>query len=144
MNHMADVTDALNPRPKSPFLADALRCLAKRRKAIRHKVRDIAVEKVLERTGSEEREKLEIACTGPALRLFLWDDRWVFVDARTLAKHQGWTWEFTYQGRLAGGVDARRLVAALEETIEAVTFQSTARLEQLWKPLLASGPRPVG
>ena len=144
MRGVTDLIDPLSKQPKSEFLADTLRCLAKRRKAIRHKVRDIAVEKVLERTGRGEREKLEIACTGPALRLFVWDDRWVFIDARTLVKDKGWTWEFTDQGRLVGGADGRGLVAALEETIEAVSSQSSAALKQIWKPLLASGPRLIG
>jgi hypothetical protein len=144
MKGMVAVSDPLSAPPKSAFLADTLRCLAKRRKAIRRKVRDIALEKVLERTDGQEREKVEITCTGPTFRLFVWDDRWVFVDARALAKGQGWTWEFTYQGRLMGGVEAPGLVKAFEDSIEAAGVQSSATLERVWKPLLASGPRPIG
>ena len=139
---MPTLIDPLSPPTESPFLRGILDGLSKRRKAIRYKVRQISVEKVRERTGSEEREKLEITCEGNAqkLRLFLWDDRWVFVDARISSK-QGWAWEFTYQGRWMGIADARVLVAALEQSIEASSLGDSAKLEGVWRPLLAQGPR---
>ena len=53
------------------------------------------------------------------------DDRWVFVDAPTLAKNQGWTWEFTCQGRLIGGV-RRRARRGVRGVDEAAAVQSNA------------------
>ena len=120
------------------FLADFLEGLGKRREAIRHKVRSLAIEQVTD----DEQEKLEISSrTGPAaLRLFLWDDRWVFFDARTRTKDKGWAWEFTHEGRLVGS-DTQGLVEALEASIDAAYEQSSEGLERVWKPLLATGLR---
>lgn len=141
---MPSLIDPLSLPTESPFLKNILGGLSKRRKAIRYKVRQISIEKVRERTDSEEREKLEITCEWNAkkLRLFLWDDRWVFIDARMSSK-QGWAWEFTHQGRLMGIADARVLVAALEQSIEASSLGDSATLEGLWSRLLAQGPRPA-
>lgn len=141
---MPTLIDPLCLPAESPFLREVLGGLSKRRKAIRYKLRQISVDKVRERIDSEEREKLEITCEGniQKLRLFLWEDRWVFVDARISSK-QGWTWEFTHQGRLMGIADARTLVAALEQSIEASSLGDSTTLEGLWRPLLAQGPRPA-
>lgn len=142
---MPPLTDPLSSPPKSQFLADALAALSKRRKAIRNKVRKLSVEKVLERTDGDEWEKLEVTCDdglGQRLRLFLWEDRWIFIDARASAK-KGWAWEFTEQGRLVGGLDARALVEALEASLEASFQRSSASMKQIWTPLLTTGPRLV-
>jgi hypothetical protein len=142
MNSVPRLADPLSTPPKSPFLANALAGLAKRRRAIRHKVRSIAVEKVLERTSDEEFEKLEIVTDVGAvrLRLFIWDDRWVVVDARVATKSSGWAWEFTAQGRLVGN-EARTLVGALEASVDAAAAHSSDDMERVWKSLLATGPR---
>jgi hypothetical protein len=142
MNRVSHPTDPLSTAPNSPFLAEVLASLAKRRKAIRHKARSITVEKVRERANAEEREKLEISAeVGAArLRLFVWDDRWVFIDARAPTKRSGWAWEFSYEGRMVGD-EARALIGAFEQSIEATTTQPAETLAGVWKPLLASGPR---
>jgi hypothetical protein len=139
---MAHLTHPLSSAPKSLFLSDTLAALAKRRRAIRHKTRGLAVDKVLERTGAEEQEKLEISAeVGAArLRLFVWDDRWVFIDARIPTKTSGWEWEFSYQGRLVGD-DTRALFGGFEQSIDAVAAQSDEALDNVWRPLLAAGPR---
>lgn len=141
MNRVPHLIDPLSTAPKSPFLAGVLAALAKRRRAIRHKVRKIAVDKLRERISADEHEKLEISSVvGTAqLRLFVWDDRWVFVDARIPTKSDGWSWEFSYEGRLVGD-EARALIEAFEDSIEAAAMQSGERLELVWKPLLAGGP----
>lgn len=146
MDGVQRFTDPLSKPFKSAFLTDVLLALAKTRKAIRHKVRQLAVEKVLEHTDGDHHEKLEICCEVGArekIRLFLWDDRWVFVDARTPTKDSGWKWEFTHQGRLGGGSVGRALVQAFEQSIEAAADQSADGLGRVWMPLLASGPRLV-
>ena len=135
-------SDPLSSAPKSQFLAAVLATLAKRRKAIRHKTRHIAADRVLERMSAEEHEKLEVTSdVGMArLRLFVWDDRWVFIDARTPTKNSGWEWEFTCQGRLIGE-EAAALIRAFEASVDAAASQSSEALQRVWKPLLASGPR---
>jgi len=55
------ISDPLSPAIRSAFLADTPAALAKRRRAIRHKVRSIKVKKILERTSADEHEKLEIS-----------------------------------------------------------------------------------
>ena len=145
MQDMPPLIDPLAVPLKNIFLADVGSALAKRRKAIRHKVRNIAVEKLVERSDGYEGEKIEVELTvaGQSFRLHIWEDRWTFIDARRPEKGTGWAWEFTRQGRLVGGVDARALVELLEQSIEAATLQSSAALEGLWAPLLATGPRSV-
>lgn len=140
-----------NP-PRNEFLADVLLSLGRRRKAIRHNVQSIAVEKVLERTDGEEVEKLEIECiplhpNHTRVRVSVWEDRWVWVDARSMiGSTKGWNWEFTAQGRATGGVDARRLIQAIEASISAaspVEADNAGALKVVWTPLLAAGPQPV-
>lgn len=128
--------------PASNFLAGVAIALDKRRKAIRYSLRNLKVESCEERLSDEEPDKLEI--TGKLgrtnLRLFVWEDRWVFVDARTPMKGDGWAWESTHEGRLTAG-DAQVLVNALEASIAAASGQSSDEFERVWKPLLATGPR---
>ena len=145
MKDMLPLIDPLSAPPKSAFLAEVVSALAKRRKAIRHKVRNIAVEKLVERSNGYEGEKIEVelSVAGQTFRLQIWEDRWAFVDARRPDKRAGWAWEFTRQGRLVGAVDARAVVELLERSIEAATLQSSAALESVWTPLLATGPRSV-
>ena len=53
-----------------------------------------------------------------SLRLAVWDDRWVWVDARRSSK-SGWVWESTTEGRFVSAGGARDLVAHAEETLSA-------------------------
>jgi hypothetical protein len=143
--------DPLRKRPRSAFLANVLLSLRKRRKAVSHQVRTIEVEKVLERTDGTELEKLEIECITlhprpTKVRVFVWEDRWVWVDARSRVGSKGWAWEFTTQGRAAGGVDGRGLVQALEASISAaspVEPDNAGALGAVWEPVLAAGPRLI-
>ena len=142
----------LSKPPRNEFLTDVLFSLAKRRRAIRYHVRDFAVEKVLERTDGEEVEKLEVDCTlltpcSTTARLFVWEDRWVWVDARSVNEgKRGWAWQFTTQGRATGGLDGRKLVEVFEASIAAasrVHDDNAQILRDMWKPLLAAGPKPI-
>jgi hypothetical protein len=125
-----------------PFLTDVAVALEKRRKAIRHKVRDLRIERAVDRLSADEPDKLEVSAkVGSAkLRMFVWEDRWVFVDARTPTKVEGWLWESTQEGRLIGG-DVQVLVSALEASVDATRGQSSDDLSCLWDSLLAKGPR---
>lgn len=142
---MSRLVDPLSQPPTSGFLADILLSLAKRRKAIRHQVRNIAAEKVKERAEGVEREKLEITCEidgrGTSLRMFVWEDRWILVDARRPIKKEGWAWVYTSEGRTT--VDGRTIVEGLEASIEAASLQSVETFERVWQPMIATGPRPV-
>lgn len=128
------------------FLEDLLASLRKRRKALRHQVRDLSIERIVERSEGGDRGKLEIACVASGrarLRLFAWEDRWVWFDARCGSK-DGWVWQFTRDGRLLAAEPGRGLVEAMERSIAAafeLTPEGLSRLEDIWTPLLARGPR---
>lgn len=146
---MTDLNDLAGPSQPlgSAFLADVVTSLRRRRKALRHEIRELRIERIIERGDDGAREKLEIHC-GDArrlgMRLFVWDDRWLWFDAREGSKADGWLWEYTRDGRLFGDDPGRRLVKALEDSI-AATFELSrndlARLARIWTPLLARGPR---
>ena len=143
-------TDPLTAPSRNAFLNEVLASLGRRRKAIRHKAR-FTVEKVVERTDGDEREKLEITCAlyfarDTSVRLFAWQDRWLWVDARSFQKSEGWIWQFTARGRAIGGLDGRSLVAALEASIAAssqVNEENAALLQSIWQRVLAVGPSVV-
>jgi len=145
----ADVDDLLTKAPQSEFLAEVLAALKKRRRAIKYTLRNLTAEKIVERGESEDREKLEIECEfrspqHTALRLFLWGDRWIWVDARSLKKGDGWTWQFNREGRAVGGLTGRRIIEALEASIAAsspVNSDNAKLLQDVWQPILALGPR---
>jgi hypothetical protein len=66
--------------PPADFVDDLLVSIAKRRKAIKHKVRGMSVERVADRVEDVERRKLEIIFTKwgphhPVIQIFAWDDR---------------------------------------------------------------------
>jgi hypothetical protein len=133
---------------QTALIAQVQEALRKRGKPIRYRKSDISIERVIERTDGEEREKLEIECpfygTTTRLRVHLWEDRWVWLDARRSSK-AGWVWHFTMQGRLAGGRSARDVVALFEESLATGHWDEKAPtcLEKVWKPALATGPKAV-
>ena len=134
---------------QSSFIAEVQEAFRKRGKAIRHRLRDLAIERVIERNDGDEQEKLEIACPlghGKAigLKLDVWDDRWVRIDVRRASK-AGWVWEFTAEGRLPGSDAARKLVLLFEGSLSAGHGDERAavELEKIWDSALATGPRAV-
>lgn len=79
------------------------------------------------------------------IRVYIWDDRWIWIDARRSAK-SGWAWQFTSEGRFLPIHDARMLVALTEKTLSAGYLSEgnvATALSELWQRFLASGPRPV-
>jgi len=133
---------------QTTFIAEVQEALRKRGKPIKYRKSDISIERVIERTNGEEWEKLEIECpfhrTTTRLSVHLWHDRWVRIDARRSSK-AGWVWHFTAEGRLLGSHSARDFVALFEESLSAGHWdeQAPARLENVWKPALATGPKAV-
>lgn len=137
--------------PPADFIDDLLVSIAKRRKAIKHKVLGISVERVADRVEDVERRKLEITFTkwGPnhrVIQIFAWDDRWIWVEVSQSSKSAEFRWTYSLQGRLIGGLGGRRLVEAAEATIEAgyqLTRDQIGRFDDVWKPILAAGPQAV-
>ena len=79
------------------------------------------------------------------LRLNVWGNRRVWVDARRSSK-SGWVWEYTAEGRLVPSCDERDLVTRTEQTLDAayLTDSEVSRaMDAIWSACLASGPRRV-
>ena len=80
------------------------------------------------------------------LRVQVWGDRWVWVDASRYSK-SGWVWEFTSEGRFVSPNGARSLVEHAEAMIIASHKKPAAEVPQamhdIWSKSLAVGPRPA-
>lgn len=75
--------------PPADFIEDLLQSIARRHKALKHKLRAISVERVADRVEDVERRKLEIIFTkwgspSPVIEIFAWDDRWISLDVSHL------------------------------------------------------------
>ena len=134
----------------SHFATKTAACLARRAKAIRYSGARLEWQDVVDSDGGNEsgvsRLDVEIAqrtATGLLrVRLKVWDDRWVRVDAGFLQKHR-WVWECAFEGRFLAKEGARDLVRKIEETRSIGGSEDpTVSLEigRLWKSNLAKGP----
>ena len=136
------------PTSDKEILKSTLLAFKKRHRAINYRSGAIRCDKIVERHDREDIEKIEIELSMRAdtrITLHVWEDRWVLVDSREMAKRR-WVWEWRYDGRLLGMHNGRTLVEALELTM-ATTFEMskerTAELTQIWRHLLARGPKDV-
>ena len=130
----------------SAFLAEVDAAWAKRRRAIRNQTRSAATQQI---DASEEDEERFVLAFSLRVRqhvtVTVRASRQVTVVAAESIPNGGWAWQFTDAGRLAAGAPA--LVAAIEETLSAcfgMTAERTGRLDAIWRPLLAKGPRAIG
>jgi hypothetical protein len=137
------------PSFESELLKDVVESLRKRHKSLKHRVREIACERVLEKIDERTWERLDIEFIEPAgamkrsLRLRLWDDRYVWVDCRAPQK-KGWAWEWSDEGRLLGDCNGRRLLELFEQTLDVSASMETSRLQEfatIWRKVLAKGPK---
>ena len=127
-------------------LADSLR---RRRRALRNKSRSINLDRVIESTNGQRIEKLEltIELSVPSLttiRVFVWADRFIWVDARRGSK-DGWTFSWTKEGQLVGRRKGQ-LRVAIEKTLEAaglIQSEDTSTLDEIWTPVVSTGLRAV-
>lgn len=138
----------INVHPQAEFLQMVVDALRRRARAINYIGGRIFVERIIEKSESVSIEKIEITyrrlsrARGPRVRIFIWSDRWCWVDAREIAR-QGWRWKWTAEGRLMPEVIGTSTIAALEESIKVAfhaSEEAPQRLEEIWKPLLARGP----
>ncbi|MFO1187500.1 MAG: hypothetical protein U1E87_08660 [Alphaproteobacteria bacterium] len=140
------------PHFESEFLAEVEFALRKRSKALKYKTFGLRCERVLDSTEASRQEKFELTLDGPPatrgawLRLFVWSDRWVWVDARELGK-TGWKWECTLEGKLLGRFGGRDLIEAAENSYTHCPFctstESVEDVKAIWQSMLATGPKLV-
>ena len=138
------------PKFENEFLNYVAFSLSKRHKSLKHKLHSISCDKVYEvNEDNEKLEKLELhlrdsrSSNGMQCRLFVWPDRWIWIDARKGAK-KGWEWEWTFEGRLLGEFGGRELISAVEkalfDSIDEHFKPVMSEVEEIWRPLLAKGP----
>jgi hypothetical protein len=133
------------PRSDHAALADFVESVRKRSRALGHKFSVRECGRVVETDEGTARERIELSLGGAArnalrLRFWIWQDRWCWFDARIGAK-TGWTFEWSVEGRLAGGLTGKDLLMAIERSYEVIAVsQDDAELETLWRPLLLRGP----
>lgn len=136
------------PSSDKELIASVIVSLKKRHKALKHKVKAVACDKVHEVREGGRQEKLEISLQdySALLRAFIWEDRWVWIDFREpgLGRAGGWRREWTFDGRLLPVHDGRALVEALEQTLAAASMkEGVSALSDIWKSLVAQGPKAV-
>jgi hypothetical protein len=126
--------------PDPDFCELLLVAFAKRTKALRHMTPDVRIRRGADNFG--EKFEFESVRTRPhtSIRLIAWADRWCWIDARSKFKNSSWRWEFTHEGRPL--VPADQLVRAVEQSLMAAwPSGDIEKLEAIWKPILATGPR---
>jgi len=138
------------PNSEKELIASVIASLKKRHKALKHKVKSVTCDKLLEVNDDARREKLEVSLQGYSdnLRAHVWEDGWIWVDfrARAVGSSGGWRWEWSYDGRLLPVHDGRVLVEALERTLGAAAAldgNAMSVFDAIWQPLLARGPKTV-
>lgn len=134
-------------REESKFLDDVLESFRRRSKALKHRNAKPKLERFLEVHEGQSIERLEVQIDRKPrqiLRLTLWSDRQIDVLAAEAIRGAGWRFQYQNAGRFAGGVDGRKVVAAVEASLSAmfeIASEDVPQLEQIWKPLIAKGPR---
>lgn len=80
-----------------------------------------------------------------SLRLCVWGDGWVWVDARRSSK-SGWVWESTSEGRFVSQNGAGDIVVHVEETLGACHLpvaEVPRAISAIWSRCLSVGLRSV-
>jgi hypothetical protein len=139
------------PTSDQAWIADVLDGLRRRSRALKHKTHSVECERVFEEADGQRIERLDLtlrhsrSSQGFVLRAKTWEDRWTWIDARGGGK-SGWSFEWSTEGRAAGGLTGQKLTAAIEETFDAIATASATEdgaLGELWKPILLHGPRTI-
>jgi hypothetical protein len=83
--------------------------------------------------------------TRASIRLVVWGDRWVWVDARRYSK-VGWVWKCRSEGWFVSQDGAPAVVAHVEETLSACrlpTAEVPGAISEIWAKCLSVGLRSV-
>ena len=138
------------PRFEDQQLEQISDSLRRRRRALRNKTRSINLDRVIESEGGCRTEKLELTVEPLVprrayVRVFLWADRFIWVDARQPSKN-GWRFSWSKEGQLVGRKRGQ-LQKTIEQTIDELAGDPTrvdATLEELWAPIISTGLRSIG
>ena len=129
----------------SPYLKLLTKVLIKRRKAIKYQIKSGEFQKVIEKEANKpDVEKLEITLNLTnqiVLRLFVWGDRWVWIDVRRSSK-KGWLFEWESSGRVLQDSE-RIVVSALEQSFLYAKTSNETELIKIWNKVLFNGPKRI-
>jgi len=128
-------------------LNDFVSSIKARSKSLKSKYYYINIEKVIEGVeGFDAKAELTLRKSRShksiTVRLNVWPDRWVWVDARE-ASDKGWLWSFNEEGRLAGGKnwsDVIRCAEAMAEIFTAGVDNGAKKAGEIWRKTLVKGP----
>ncbi len=125
---------------------------AKKRRSLKYNASTLKFHKVYDIVEGEKVEKIEISVESSRsrnsirMRLYIWEDRWVWIDVRKAGK-VGWDWEFSKHGRLSGNYSPRQFIEAFKEFYSSsALFDSQATALEafaVWNEILATGPAEV-
>ena len=143
-----DITRSMSnrmPRVENEFLEDVLESFRRRSKALKHRNAKPKIERFLDIRDDETEEIVEVRIERDrqTLRLTLWSDRYIDFWAAEMVRNIGWKFEYRNSGRFLGGIDGRSIVNAVETSLSAMfemSDENVGNLEEIWKPLLATGP----
>ena len=115
-----------------------------RSKAIKNKTSTYNLQKVIEKEDGNAWEKLEIDFilrSRLSVRMFVWDDRWAWIDVRKSAKY-GWEFEWQHEGRI-GSATSKQIVNKLENTFTWGNSHRVNELQKCWFEIMHEGPKGV-
>ena len=107
------------------------------------------VERFVDTYDGAAEDRVELRFTSrkkQQLSLTVWEDRTIRVTASESISKAGWKFTYTDEGRFVGSEGGRAIVSAVEASLAAMfemTDKDVGRLEAIWGPLLAKGPRPT-
>lgn len=133
----------------APFLVDVMEALRLRGKALRHKGATPAIHRAIEFQSGSPCARIEILFRqrrNQMLSIHLWEDRAISIYAGEAIRNRGWLFRYDNAGRFPGPNEGSELVKAAEASLSAMfemTEATTDRLETIWRPLIAKGPKLV-
>jgi hypothetical protein len=135
------------PNVDAEPLRDFLAAVNSRSRSLKRTFRKIIFDASNDEASEPPLEKLDvtfqkgITSNSVRIKLVIWADRWVWVDAREPSR-QGWRWFRTFDGRLAGGQSGADLLRAIEEFAVSLpgNTDDLAIAERIWSKILLKGP----
>lgn len=132
-----------------PFLVDVMEALRERGDAFRAQGAASRVERVIEFRGESTVARIELLFRlggSQMLSIHLWEDRAISLNAGESVRGGGWRFRYGSEGRFPGPNQGPELVRAAEASVQAMADTTDAdpeRLEAIWRPLIAKGPKLV-
>jgi len=108
-----------------------------------------AIHRAIEFRGDTTCARIEIVlrqCGNQMLAIHLWENRAISLHIGEAIRNGGWRFQYGSAGRFVRPHDGPELMRAAEASLRVMAAKSeeaTERLEAIWRPLIANGPRLV-